>query len=64
MLRSVKDLLLLIAHLLTTIAKLLAPGGIGAVVAESLLLKHQLLIVNRHRDGVPVCVAGIAFFWA
>jgi hypothetical protein len=58
-----KDLLLLIVHLLTTIAKLLAPGGIRAVVAESLLLKHQLLIVNGHRDGVPVCGAGIAFFW-
>jgi putative transposase len=51
-----KDLLLLIVHLLTTIAKLLAPGGIRAVVAESLLLKHQLLIVNRpQRRRASLC---------
>ena len=33
-----KDLLVLVAHLLTTIVKLLKPGGTRAVVAESLLL--------------------------
>ena len=53
MFRSMKDLLLLIAHLLTTIAKLLRPGGTRAVVAESLLLKHQLLIINRTRRRAP-----------
>jgi hypothetical protein len=31
-------------HLLATIAKLMRPGGVRAVVAESLLLKHQLVI--------------------
>jgi hypothetical protein len=30
------DLLILIAHLLTTIAKLIEPGGARAVVADSL----------------------------
>jgi hypothetical protein len=35
-------LLVLAVHLLTTIAKLLRPGGVRAVVAESLLLKQQL----------------------
>ena len=48
-----KDMLLLLAHLLTTIAKLLGPGGAKAVVADSLLLKHQLLIINRSRRRSP-----------
>jgi hypothetical protein len=34
-----KDLLALLAHLLTTIAKLLEPGGARAIVADSLLMK-------------------------
>jgi len=42
-----KDLLLLLTHLLTTIAKLRGPGGARAVVADSLLMKQQLLIINR-----------------
>jgi hypothetical protein len=37
-----RDVLILAVHLLVTFAKLLRPGGIRAVAAESLLLKHQL----------------------
>jgi hypothetical protein len=37
-----KYLLILLAHLFTTVAKLLRPGGARAVVAESLLMKQQL----------------------
>ena len=48
-----KDLLVLLAHLLTTIAKLLGPGGAKAIVADSLLMKQQLLIVNRSRRRAP-----------
>ena len=36
-----KDLLVLCGHLLTTIAKLLGPGGVRAVVADSLLMKQM-----------------------
>jgi len=32
---------------------LLGPGGVRSLVAESLLLKHQLLIVNRSRQRTP-----------
>jgi hypothetical protein len=46
------DLLVLLAHLLTTIAKLLGPGGTRAVVADSLLMKQQLLVINRSRRRV------------
>jgi putative transposase len=48
-----KDLLPLIAHLLTTIAKLLGPGGAKTVVADNLLMKQQLLIMNRARRRAP-----------
>ena len=43
------DLFSLIAHLLVTLAKLARPGGLGAVAAESLAVKHQLLIMKRAR---------------
>ena len=48
-----KDLLILITHLLATIAKLLGPGDARAVVADSLLMKQQLLIINRSRRRAP-----------
>jgi hypothetical protein len=49
----VRDLLILAIHLLVTFAKLLRPGGVRAIVAESLVLKHQLLISNRSRRRAP-----------
>lgn len=48
-----KDLLVLLAHLLTTIAELLGPGGTRAVLADSLLMKQQLLIISRSRPRSP-----------
>ena len=45
-----KDLLILLAHLLTTIAKLMGPGGARAVVADSLPMKQQLLVINRQAE--------------
>jgi hypothetical protein len=47
-----RDLLALLAHLMTIVATLLGPGGVKAVVVESLLIKHQLLILNRPRKRV------------
>jgi putative transposase len=47
------DLLVLLAHLLTTVAKLLGPGGARAVVADSLLMKQQLLVIRRSRRRAP-----------
>jgi transposase InsO family protein len=46
-------LLILAVHLLATLAKLVRPGGVRAVVAESLLLKQQLLISSRSRRRAP-----------
>jgi hypothetical protein len=50
---SMIHLLILAVHLLAIIAKLLRPGGVRAVVAESLLLKHQLVIGSRARRRAP-----------
>ena len=51
--RPVRELLILVIHLLVTTAKLVRPGGVRAVAAESLLLKHQFLISNRCRQRAP-----------
>src|SRR5207244_10504491 len=51
--RCMRELLIIVVHLLVTFAKLLRPGGARAVVAESLLLKHQLVISNRFRQRAP-----------
>jgi putative transposase len=49
----VRDLAVLFLHLLATVARLAGPGGARAVVAESVLVKHQLLILNRLRKRSP-----------
>jgi transposase InsO family protein len=43
----------LIAHFLVTLARLARPGGLGAVAAESVAVKHQLLIMKRARRCAP-----------
>ena len=48
-----RDLAVLFLHLLATVARLAGPGGARAVVAESVLVKHQLLILNRSRKRSP-----------
>ena len=48
-----RDLLVLFVHLVVTIVRLMRPGGARAIVAESLLLKQQLLIVTRSRRRAP-----------
>ncbi|VUX54909.1 protein of unknown function [uncultured Woeseiaceae bacterium] len=48
-----RDLAILFIHLLSTIARLMRPGGARAVVAESLLVKHQLVILNWGSERAP-----------
>jgi hypothetical protein len=36
-----RELFILAVHLLATLAKLMRPGGVRSIVAESLLLKHS-----------------------
>ena len=48
-----RDLAVLFLHLLATVARLAGPGGARSVVAESVLVKHQLVILNRSRKRSP-----------
>jgi hypothetical protein len=48
-----RDLIVLLVGLTATVFRLARPGGLRAVVAESVLLKHQLLILNRSRRRAP-----------
>jgi putative transposase len=48
-----RDLAVLFIHLITTVARLAGPGGARSVVAESVLVKQQLLILNRPRKRSP-----------
>jgi hypothetical protein len=48
-----RDLILLLVHVVTTVMRVFQPGGVRAVIAESVLTKHQLLILNRPRRRVP-----------
>ena len=44
---------ILFVHLIVTVARLAGPGGIRSVVAESVHVRHQLLILNRSRTRAP-----------
>jgi hypothetical protein len=46
-----RDLVLI--HLITTVVRLASPGGVRSLVAESVLVKHQLLILNRSCQRAP-----------
>ena len=64
-----RDLVILIVHLITTVLRLARPGGLRAVVAESVLIKHQMLILNRSRRSAPNLriqdrlIAGFCSLW-
>jgi putative transposase len=48
-----RHLVVLFIHFLATLFCLLGPGGVRSIVAESLLLKHQLLLLSRSRQRSP-----------
>ena len=48
-----KDLVVLLMHLMTTLARFMGPGGAKAIIANSLLVKQQLLVINRSRKRAP-----------
>ena len=48
-----RDPIILLVHLIATLARLIGPGGLRSVVVESILVKHQLLILNRSRQRAP-----------
>src|SRR5215469_18685554 len=48
-----RDVGIVFVHLIVTLARLARPGGLRSVVAESVLARHQLLILNRGRKHAP-----------
>jgi putative transposase len=49
-----RDVVLLFVHALTIVVRLARPGGAHVLsLAESVLLKHQLLLLNRSRRRAP-----------
>ena len=48
-----RDLVILFVHLISTLVRSLGPGGLRSVVAETLLVKHHLSILNRSRERAP-----------
>ena len=50
---GMRDFLILFVHLIVTVARLAKPGGLRSVVAESVLVRHQLLVLNRGRKRAP-----------
>ena len=61
-----RDLIILFVHVIVTICRLLRPSGARSIIAESILLKQQLLILNRSRKRAPnlrasatVSIAGV-----
>jgi putative transposase len=64
-----RDLILLLIHVLATSIRLARPAGVRSVLAESVLLKHQLLILNRSRHRAPNLraldrlIAGFCSLW-
>ncbi len=59
-----KNVLLLLIHLLTAAAKLLGPGGINSIIAENLVLKQQLLVVCRPDNERRICCRPTDFYLA
>jgi hypothetical protein len=56
-----REVVILFLHLIVTVVRLARPGGLRSVVAESLLVKHQLRILNGGRSRAPNLRAGEGF---
>jgi hypothetical protein len=50
---AMRDFLILFVHLIVTVTRLAGPAGLRSVVSESVLVRHQLLILNRGRKRAP-----------
>jgi hypothetical protein len=53
-----QDFLVLVVHLLVTMVRLARPGGLSTVLAESVLLRQQVLILNRAVSGTEASPLG------
>jgi putative transposase len=52
-----REFVILLVHLIVTLVRLAKPGGLRSVLAESVMVRHQLLILNRGRKRAPNLLA-------
>ena len=55
-----RDLIILFVHVITAVVRVFRPGGVRAVIAESVLTKHQLLILIVRAGVLRICACWIA----
>ena len=48
-----RDFAILLVPLIVTLARLARPGGLRFVIAQSVLLRHQLTVLRRGRKRAP-----------
>ena len=48
-----RDFMILLIHVIVTLVRLAGPGGLRSVVAESAMVRPQLLILTRRRKRGP-----------
>lgn len=51
----------LLIHFAATVFKLLKPGGVKVVMAETIVVKQQLIVMNRGRKRAPSLVTSDRF---
>jgi putative transposase len=56
-----REFLALLVHLVVVVVRLAKPGGVRSVVAESVLVRQQLLILNRGRKRAPNIGVSVEF---
>jgi len=47
------EIIELLIHLVVTFIKLLKPGGLKVVMAETIVMKQQLIVMNRSKKRAP-----------
>jgi hypothetical protein len=57
------EIIELLTHYLVTLIKLLKPGGVKRVMAESIAMKQQLIVMNRTRKRSPALVTRDRFLF-
>ena len=57
------EIIELLIHCFVTLIKLLKPGGVKLVMAESIVMKHQLIVMNRARKRSPALITRDRFLF-
>ncbi len=53
----------LLTHFIATVVKLLKPGGVKVVIAETMVMKHQLVVMNRSKKRSPALITRDRFLF-